>query len=164
MEYNNEAKLNEQNSSRLRDSKKGLVITKGEGCGRVGGEGGRRGLRGIMISTHGVGGHRENSVAQRRHMMNLWHLAALMDTDCIGVWVGLDNMGKCSSHIVFSCETFLRVCINYTLIKKTLVYCLRPTNGSISKTLSRTFQSCLLTSHPPTFPLSPQTLDILTFA
>ena len=56
MECNDEAKLKEQNNSRLRDSKKGLVLTKGEGCGRMGGEGGRRGLRGIMISTHGVEG------------------------------------------------------------------------------------------------------------
>ena len=31
------------------------MVTKGEGCGRAGGEGGRRGLRGIMFSTHGVG-------------------------------------------------------------------------------------------------------------
>ena len=65
MEYNNEAKLKELNS-RLRDSKKGLVVTKGEGCGKAGGEGGRRGWRGIMFSTHGVGDHGENSVAQRR--------------------------------------------------------------------------------------------------
>ena len=57
MEYNNEAKPKEQNSSRLTDSKKGLVVTKGEGCGRV--EGGRRGLRGIMFSTHGLGDHGE---------------------------------------------------------------------------------------------------------
>ena len=55
MECNNEAKLKEQNSSRLRDSKKELVVTKGEGCGRAGGEGGRRVLRGIMISAHGMG-------------------------------------------------------------------------------------------------------------
>ena len=48
MEYNNEAKLKEQNSSRLTDSKKGLPVTKGEGE--------RRGLRGIMSSTHNVGG------------------------------------------------------------------------------------------------------------
>ena len=56
MEYNDETKLNEQNSSRLTDSKKGLVVTKGEGCGRAGGEGGRRGFSSIMIGTHGVGG------------------------------------------------------------------------------------------------------------
>ena len=88
MEYNNEAKLKEQNSSRLTDSKKGLVIAKGEGCGRAAAEGGRRGLWGIMFSTHGVGGYRENSVAQRRPTVNLWHLTTLMDSDCIGVWVG----------------------------------------------------------------------------
>ena len=41
-----------------------------------------------MFSTHGVGGHGENSVAQRRHIVDLWHLAALMDSDYIGVWVG----------------------------------------------------------------------------
>ena len=86
--YNDEAKLKEQNSSRLRDSKNELVVTKGEGCGRAGGEGGRRGLRGIMFSTYGVGNNRENSVAQRRHIVDLWHLAAPMDHDCIGVWVG----------------------------------------------------------------------------
>ena len=51
------------------------------------GEGGRRGLRGIIISTHGVGDHGESSVAQRRHLVDLWQLAALMDSDCIGVWV-----------------------------------------------------------------------------
>ena len=88
MEYNNEAKLKEQNSSRLRDSKKELVFTKGEGCQRACGEGGRRGLRGIMFSTHGVGNHGENNVAQRRQIVNLWHLTTLMDNDCIGVWVG----------------------------------------------------------------------------
>ena len=71
-----------------------------------------------MFSTHGVGDHRENSVAQRRHIVNLWHLTTLMDSDCIGVWVGLDNMGKCSNHIVFSYETFIRVYVNHTLIKK----------------------------------------------
>ena len=88
MEYNNEAKLKEQDSSRLRDSKNELVVTKGEGYGRAGGEGGRRGLRGIMFSTHGVGDHRENSVAQRRHVVDLLHLTTLMDNDFIRVWVG----------------------------------------------------------------------------
>ena len=70
MEYNNEAKLKEQNSSRTRDSKDELVFTKGEGCGRAGGEGGKRGLRGIMISTHGVGDHGENTVVQRRDIVD----------------------------------------------------------------------------------------------
>ena len=65
LEYN-KAKQKEQNSSRLTDFKRGLVVTEGEGCGRAGGEGRRRGLRGIMIGTHGVRGHREDRVAQRR--------------------------------------------------------------------------------------------------
>ena len=30
------------------------MVTKGERCGRVSREGGRRGLRAIMIGTHGV--------------------------------------------------------------------------------------------------------------
>ena len=64
------------------------MVTKGEECGRAGGERGRRGLRGIMFSTRGVGDHGENSVAQRRHIVDLWHLAVLMDSDYIGVWVG----------------------------------------------------------------------------
>ena len=72
MEYNNEAKLKEQNSSRLTNSEKWLAVTKGEGCERAVGEGGRRGLRSIMISTHGVGGdHGEDSVAQRRQVVTL---------------------------------------------------------------------------------------------
>ena len=71
MEYNNETKLKEQNGSRLRDSKNELVVTKGEECGRALGEGGRRGLGGIMFSTHGVGDHRENSAAQRRQIVNV---------------------------------------------------------------------------------------------
>ena len=50
------------------------------------GKGGRMGLRGIIFSTHGVRDHRENSVAQRRQI--IWHLTTLMDSDCIGVWVG----------------------------------------------------------------------------
>ena len=49
-------KLKEQNSSRLTDSKKGLAVTKGEVWGRAGGEGGKRGLRGIMIRAHDVYG------------------------------------------------------------------------------------------------------------
>ena len=30
------------------------MVTKGEGCGKVGREGGRWGLKGIIFSTHGV--------------------------------------------------------------------------------------------------------------
>ena len=72
MEYNNKAKLKEQNSNRLTDSKKGLAVTKGKGLEKVGGEGGRRGIRGIMISTHNTGGwHGEGSIAQRRQVVTL---------------------------------------------------------------------------------------------
>ena len=85
MEYNSKAKLKEQNNSRLRDSKNKLVVTKEEGCGRVGREGGKRGLRGIMFSYMvWRGSGRE----QRRHIVDLWHLTTLIDSDCIGVWVG----------------------------------------------------------------------------
>ena len=59
-------KLKEQNGNRLTDSKNELVVTKGRG----------------------VGDHGENSVAQKRHIVDLWQLAALMDSDCIGIWVG----------------------------------------------------------------------------
>ena len=55
----------------------------------MGGEGGRKGLRGIMIGTHGeLGGHREDSVAQRRQVVILCHLTMLMDSDCNTVWGG----------------------------------------------------------------------------
>ena len=37
----------------------------------MGREGGRRGWRGIMIGTHGVGDHGEDSVAQRRQIVTL---------------------------------------------------------------------------------------------
>ena len=67
LEYDNEAKMKDQNSNRLTDSKNELVVTKGEECGKAGRERGReKGLRGIMFSTHGVGDQGKNSVAQRR--------------------------------------------------------------------------------------------------
>ena len=44
------------------------------------GEGGRRGLRGIMISIYGVCGVTGNSTAQRR-LATQWHLTTLMDSD-----------------------------------------------------------------------------------
>ena len=54
--YNNKAKLKEQNSSRLTDSKKAPAVTKGKESGEGGwGERERRGLRGNMIVTHNVG-------------------------------------------------------------------------------------------------------------
>ena len=103
MEYNNKAKLKEQNSSRLTDSKKGLVVTKGKGVGRVSGEGGRQ--KGIVgyhdWCTWCVWGHQVDNVAQRRQIGPLWHLTTLMDSDCDGVWGVLDNKGECSNHIVF---------------------------------------------------------------
>ena len=68
MECNNEAKLKEQNRSRLTDSKK---VTKGKELGRVLAEGGRRVLKGTMINSHNIGGHREGSVAQRIQVMTL---------------------------------------------------------------------------------------------
>ena len=54
----------------------------------MGGEGERRRLRSITISTHGMGDHEENSVSQRRDIVDLWQFAALMDRDSIGLWVG----------------------------------------------------------------------------
>ena len=55
MEYYNEAKLKEQNSNRLTDSKKGLAVPKGEVWGCTDGEGDRKRLTSIMIGTHGMG-------------------------------------------------------------------------------------------------------------
>ena len=43
----------------------------------------------------------EDSVAQRRQLVTLWHLTMLMDSDFNAVWGGLDNTGECSNHIVF---------------------------------------------------------------
>ena len=55
VEYNSKAKLKEQNSSRLTDSKKGLVLTKGKGWG---GQVGRReeGIEGYYYYTWCVWG------------------------------------------------------------------------------------------------------------
>ena len=55
MEYKNKEKLKEQNSSRITEPKNGLTVTKGKGTGEDGWEGGIRGIKGIMISTHNVG-------------------------------------------------------------------------------------------------------------
>ena len=54
MEYNNKAKLKEQNSSRLRDSKKNLAVTKEKGTGEDGGKGRIRWGKkwGIVISMY----------------------------------------------------------------------------------------------------------------
>ena len=70
------------------------MVPKGEEWERAGGEGGRRGLWGIIIGAHGVcGGHEEDSVAQRRQIGTLWHLTTLKDSDCSG--------GECNNHIIF---------------------------------------------------------------
>ena len=91
-------KLKGQNSSRLTDSKKGTVVTKGE----VGWGGRRKRIEEYYHwRTWCVGGHGEISAAQRRQVVTLWHLTRLMDSDCNGVWGGLVNMGECSKHNVF---------------------------------------------------------------
>ena len=116
--YNNKAKLKEQNSNRLTDSKQGLVVTKGrseEGWVGMGEKGIER-----YYDWHTCyrGDHEEDSWAQRRQVVTLWHLTTLMGSDCNGVHGGHDNMGECNNHIVLSRETFKRVYINNTLIKK----------------------------------------------
>ena len=45
MEYNNKAKLKEQNSSRLTDCKKGLAVTKGKRVGEGRQEGREKGIK-----------------------------------------------------------------------------------------------------------------------
>ena len=93
----------------------------------MGREVGRRGFRGIMIGTHGVGVNcGDDSVAQRRQIVTLWHLTILMGSDCNGACGGHDNRSECSNHIVFSCETFIRVYINNTLKKKLFLIFLMP--------------------------------------
>ena len=47
------------------------------------------------------GNHGQDSVAQRRQVVTLWHLTTLMDSDFNGVCGGLHNMGEYSNHIVF---------------------------------------------------------------
>ena len=48
------------------------------------GKGGRRGLRGIMFTTHGVRGQREDSAAQRRHMVTKYSVGS-WDGKCEGI-------------------------------------------------------------------------------
>ena len=96
------------------------MVTKGEGWGRAGGEGGRRGLWGSMIGAHGVcgvTGKTREGLAQRRQIGTLWHLTTLMDSDCNGVW-GDSIIRVNVITTLFSCETFIRVYINDTLKKK----------------------------------------------
>ena len=71
MEYKNKAKLKEQNSNRLTDSKKGLAVTKGKELGRVAGEGGRRGLRGTIISTQNIRRSQGRQYSMEKTVMTL---------------------------------------------------------------------------------------------
>ena len=94
-------KLKEQNSSRLTDSKKGLVDQRG-GVGENGSGEREKGIVGYHDWCNWcVWGHREDSVAQRRQVGTLWHLTTVMNSDCNGVSGGLNNKGECSNHIVF---------------------------------------------------------------
>ena len=82
MEFNSEKKLEEQNNSRLTDSK-GLVVTKGEGgCG-----GREKWIEGYYDwYTWCWRHHGEDSIPQRRQVVTLWHLTTVMDGDFSGVW------------------------------------------------------------------------------
>ena len=68
-------KLKQQISSRLTEPKNGLTVAKGKGTGKDEWEGKDKGeKRGIMISTHNVGGlgrNGEGSIAQRREAVTL---------------------------------------------------------------------------------------------
>ena len=78
------------------------MVTKGKGWGRVNEEVQGRGMKGIMIGTHGVCvDHGKDSVAQRRQVVTLWHRTTLKDSDCSRMWGRLDDMGECSNHSVF---------------------------------------------------------------
>ena len=55
----------------------------------MGRKGLRRGIKGIMISTHNVGGGTGvGSTTQRRQVVILYHLTTLMDSDYNGVCGG----------------------------------------------------------------------------
>ena len=86
--------------ARLTGSKNGLAVTKGEGWGRVGVEGGRRGLRGIIISTHNIGRSQG-----RQYSMEKMNKDSIASSYTDGQWLqwgwgGLDNMGECWTHSV----------------------------------------------------------------
>ena len=47
------------------------MVTEGKELQKVGGEGGRRGLKGILISTHNIGGRKystENIISDVEHL------------------------------------------------------------------------------------------------
>lgn len=70
MEYNNKEKSKEQNGSRLRDTNKGLVITKGDGAWEDG-SGGRGGFGDTIIHNHNVGWLRERQYSTEKTLMTL---------------------------------------------------------------------------------------------
>ena len=70
MEYKNKAKLKEQNSSRITEPKNGRTVAKGKGSGESGWEGRKKGKRGIMISTHNVGGARGRQYSTEKTSSN----------------------------------------------------------------------------------------------
>ena len=57
--------LKEQNSSRLKEPKNRVTVTKRKGTVEVGGNGGIRGKGGITISTHNVPGEHEKGSKHR---------------------------------------------------------------------------------------------------
>ena len=71
MEYNNKAKTEEKKQQQTHRTQEWTKLPKEKGLGRMGRKGGRRELRGIMISTHNIGGHGEGSIAQRRQVVTL---------------------------------------------------------------------------------------------
>ena len=66
MEYKNKAKTEGPKQQQTHRTQEWTNSYQRErDLGRVGGKGGRRGIRGIMISTHNVGGYRGKAVQHR---------------------------------------------------------------------------------------------------
>ena len=87
MEYNNKAKLKEQNSIRLNRLQEGISGYQRGGVKEGGWKGTEKGIEEYHDwCTWCVWGHGEDSVAQRRQVGTLWHLTTLMDSGCSGVW------------------------------------------------------------------------------
>lgn len=82
-------------------------------------------------------GDREDSIAQRREVVTVASYYA--DGDFNGLWWGLDNMGQCSNHNVFQCETFIEVYINDSLIKKNVLYTKKKTTKHIAQNFRRVY-------------------------
>jgi len=68
VEHKNGEKTEGTKQQQTHEPENGLTDTKGKGTGRVGAKGGRRGIRGIRINIHDVGGvgtGRHGSIARR---------------------------------------------------------------------------------------------------